>query len=104
MLLVFVRPDALQGLVDGVGMRENMKRRFPVGMLVRRAETRDAQGRRIGERAAEIGWRCPRQDRRLHRLQNGLRLVAEEGGGKLCVARPALAAPGSSEKAGQFRG
>ena len=83
ILLAVVCPDPLQRLVNGVGVGEDVKGRFPVGMLVRGAETRHAERRRIGQRAAEIGGGRPRQDRRLERLQDRPRIIAEERGGKL---------------------
>ena len=90
--LAVVRPDPLQRLVDGVGVGEDVMGRFPVGMLVRGAETRHAQRRRIGERAAEIGGRRPRPDRRLERLQDRSCIIAEERGGELRMIRPAVGA------------
>ena len=62
-------PDPFQCLVDGIGIGEDVEGRFPVGMLVRGAETRDAERRRVRERAAEIGGDAP-PDRRLECLQD----------------------------------
>ena len=90
--------------MNGVGIREDVKRRFPVAMLVRGAELRDAERRRIGKRAAEVGWGRAGHNRRLQRLQNPVRIIAKQGPGELRMIRPWLGAPGSREKAWQFRG
>ena len=103
ILLAVVCPGPLQRLVNGVGVGEDVKRRLPVGMLVRGAETYNAQRRRIGERAAEIGGRRPRPDSRLERRQDRLRIIAEELGGELHMIRPAIGTVPSPEKFRQFR-
>ena len=86
--------------MNGVGIREDVKRRFPVAMLVRGAELRDAERRRIGKRAAEIGWRRARRNRRLQSLQNPARIIAKQGAGELRMIRPWLGAAGRSKRPG----
>ena len=72
-------------------------------MLVRGAEARKAQRRRVGHRAAEIGRGSPRPDRRLERRQDGVRIIAKEGGGQLRMIRPAIGTARSLEKPGELR-
>ena len=103
ILLVIVCLGPLQRLVNGVGVGEDVKGRLPVGMLVRGAETRNAQRRRVGQRAAEIGRGRPRPDRRLERRQDGVRIIAKEGGGQLRMIRPAIGTARSLEKPGELR-
>ena len=55
ILLDIICAGSLQRLVNGIGVGEGVEGRLPVGMLVRGAETRNAQRRRVGQRAAEIG-------------------------------------------------
>ena len=59
ILLAIVSLGALQRLVNGVGVGEDVEGRFPVGMLVGGAETRNAQRRRVGQRSAEIAGDAP---------------------------------------------
>src|SRR5215204_3873712 len=64
ILLDIICAGSLQRLVNGIGVGEGVEGRLPVGMLVRGAETRNAQRRRVGQRPAEIGRGRPRPDRR----------------------------------------
>ena len=80
--------------MNGIGIGEDVKGGFPVGMLVRRAEPRHAQRRRIGQGAAKIGGGRPCQDRRLERLQNRPRIIAKQGSGQLRMIRPTIGAAG----------
>jgi hypothetical protein len=103
ILLDIIRGGSFQRLVNGVGVGEEVEGRLPVGMLVRGAETSNAQRRRVGQRAAEIGRGCPHPDRRLERRQDRVRIIPEDGRGQLRMTRPAIAAMRSSEKLGKFR-
>jgi hypothetical protein len=98
-----LRPDPFQRLVNGVGIGEGMEGRFPVGMLVGGAETRDAERGHIREGAAEIGGGCARDNRRLERLHDRPCIIAKEGGGKLRMIRPGFGPAGSREKLAEFR-
>ena len=99
--LALLSPDPLQDLVYGIGIREDVQGRLPVSMLVGSAEPRHAERRRIGERAAKIGWKGARPDGRLQGLKDRLRIITQERDGQFGVIRPAGAA-GGREKFAQL--
>src|ERR1700746_15148 len=51
--------DALERLLDGIRVGEDVVGGFPVRMLVGGAETRHPERRRISERSPEVGGRGP---------------------------------------------
>ena len=55
ILLDIICGGSLQCSVNGVGVGEDVEGRLPVGMLVRGAETSNAQRRRVGQRAPPPG-------------------------------------------------
>ncbi len=83
--------------MDGVGIGEDVMGRLPVGVLVGTAEARHPERRRIGEGAAKIGGSGPRSDRRLERVHDRDRVVAEERIRERRVIRPAPAATSGGE-------
>ena len=52
--MVEIRADALQPLMHRVAISEDVMRRFPIPVLIRRAKPCDPQRRRITKRAAEV--------------------------------------------------
>ena len=88
--------DPLEHPVERVGVSEDMVRRLPVGVLVGGAETRHPERRRVGERSAKVGRSGAGTDRRLERLDNFGRIIAEELFGERRLATPARAAAGTN--------
>ena len=83
--------------MDGVGIGEDVMGRLPVGVLVGAAEARHPERRRVGEGAAEVGGRGPGSDRRLERIHDRNRIVAEEHMGERRMIRPAAPASTGGE-------
>ena len=93
-------PDSLEHLVDRIGVGEDVMRRLPVGVLVGIAEPRHPQRRRVGEGSAKVGRSGAGADRRLERVDDPDRIVAEQLPGERRVVRPGMRAARGSE---QFR-
>jgi hypothetical protein len=70
-------PDPPEHLAKRVGVGEDMVRRLPVGVLVGVAEPSHPKRRRVSERPAKISGSGARADRRLDRVNDPGRIVAE---------------------------
>jgi hypothetical protein len=64
--------------VDRVGVRENVVRYLPIGMLVGIAEVCHPKRSRIGEGPAEVGRSGSRPDRILEGVNDAARIVTEQ--------------------------
>ena len=71
-----VGTDALQPLMHGVAVGEDVVRRFPIPVFVGQAEPRDTQRGRITKRAAEIVECGSAGNRGLERVDDRTRIVA----------------------------
>ena len=95
-----IRADALQPLMHRVAVGENVMRRFPIPMLIRRAEPGDTQRSRITKRAAEVSEIGPIRDRGLERGDDRARIVAQEKLGQLGVLQPRASITTNCEQVG----
>ena len=86
--------DALERLVDGVCVGEDVVGGFPVRMLVGGAETRHPERRRISECSTEVGGRGPVPRCRCERIDDRGRIVGEKALGQRRVIRPIAAVVG----------
>jgi hypothetical protein len=70
--------DALERMVNGVRVSEDVMGRFPIGMLVGGAKARYPERRRIGECSTKVSRRGPIACCRGERINDFGRIVAEK--------------------------
>jgi hypothetical protein len=92
----------LAGLVDSVRVGEDVMGGFPIRVLVGSPKTRYPQRRRISERSAEIGGRCPVACCRGERIDYFGGIVAEKPVGQRDVIRPIASLVAGGEEVRQL--
>jgi hypothetical protein len=95
-------PDPFKHLVYGVGVGEGVVSRLPVRVLIGVAEARHPKGRRVSERAPEVGRSCAGADRRLQRVNYPDRIVTEQLVGKRRMIGPPGCVPAGAEQVRQL--
>ena len=95
--------DALERLVYGVRIGEDVVGGFPIGVLVCGAEARYPKRRRISECSTKIGGSCPIPRCSCERRNDRGRIVTEEALGQCHVIRPALHIAAGEKRWGNSR-
>src|SRR5262245_27532448 len=97
-------PNSLYGLVDGIGVSENVVGRLPIGVFIGGPEACQPERRRVGEGTPEVASNSARPDRRLKSIHDRHRDIAEKRLSKRRMIRPAVHVGPGGEQTRQLGG